>query len=658
MRGRLAAVASAFAVLVVTVSPVAAAAQSKTVDRTITGGPADLGGLTYVVSGVISGNITVTADATFSQPIRETLAYDDGGLRQGSTLPVNRTVATNGAGNLHVVWHVSSTIPLVPTGDLSANVPCTLDFTSPVTCDAESAGTRIFGVVPVPLTPFVDFKLQAHVTVTPDAANVVSTELAGTVAIGGPAAQAEPGTQNIQIPCTTGKGDTLSVSDNDYNLLTDVGSTNGPVLELGGWLPIPIPPFIIESPTLPIDLGPQAVASFQRGIGDGATKVSVLGQIAANNVPPIADAGGPYTDKLEGVPVQFDGTGTTSVCGVDGLALRWDFSDGGVAFGKQPFHTFQDNGVFSGLLTATDPTGLSNSVAFSVTVGNQDPGVNAGPDTTADWGRLVAFNGQATDPGAGDQSTLQYSWDFGDGTPSATGGPSVVHAYASPGPVGFYVAALTVTDKDGGHSSDTRTVFVTKRDTTTGSLGNTTGTFDTPGQLSASLVDEYGATLNGKAIDFTVGGGAAGSASTNSSGIATRSYTPLLAAATYATGAAFAGDALYNGSSDSGTIVVSQKATTVTYTGALNGGANKTVGLSAVLVDATGKVLFGKNIVFHLGAQTASAVTNINGVASTTLKLNQKNGIYPLTATWSPTGSDATHYVGSSAAATFKLQSK
>lgn len=653
-RRSVAASMTALLAVLALAAPVSAAAQSKTVDRTITASPSDLGGSTYHVSGVISGFITVTADAAFTQPIRETLAYDDGALRQGSTLPVNRSVSTNGPGNLHVVWHVTSDIALVPNGDLSANAPCTLDFDSPVNCDAESAGIRIFGKVPVPFTPFVDLKLQAHVTVTPDAATVVSTELAGAATIGGPASQNEPGTQNIDIPCTTGKGDSLSVSDDDYNLLTDIGSTNGPLLELGGWLPILIPPFIIESPTVPIDLGPQHAASFTRGIGDGTTKVSILGAIAANNVPPSTDVGGPYSGQ-EGTAIHFDGSGTTSVCGTNSLAFRWDFSDGGVAFGQQPFHTFQDNGIFSGQLTATDPTGLSNTVNFSITVSNQNPAANAGPDTSADWGRLVAFNGQATDPGAGDQSTLQYSWDFGDGSPSSTGGPSVFHAYASPGD---YVATLTVTDKDGGSDSDTRSVHVTMRDTVAAYLGATAGTYDTAGLLSASLVDEYGVSLNGKSIAFSVGGASAGAASTNSSGIASRAYTPLLNAGLYATSAAFAGDALYNPSSDAGSITIAAKATSVTYTGALTGGPNKTVTLSAILADATGTRLGGRTVVFALGTQTKSAVTDANGVATTTLKLTQKNGTYPLTATFTPAGTDAGRYLGSGDATTFKLQAK
>ncbi len=96
------------------------------------------------------------------------------------------------------------------------------------------------------------------------------------------------------------------------------------------------------------------------------------------------------------------------------------------------------------------------------------PSVNAGPDTTEDWGRAVQLNGQATDAGSNDQSTLQYTWTFGDGSPSATGGPNVAHAYATPGD---YTATLQVCDKDGGCDTDSLIVHVTKRETTLGYTG-------------------------------------------------------------------------------------------------------------------------------------------------------------------------------------------
>jgi hypothetical protein len=98
------------------------------------------------------------------------------------------------------------------------------------------------------------------------------------------------------------------------------------------------------------------------------------------------------------------------------------------------------------------------------------------------------------------------------------------------------------------------------------------------------------------------------------------------------------------------------KATTTTYTGATTGGPNKTVVLSAVLKDATGKPLPGKTVTFQLGTQGPfSVTTDGSGIATYTLKLNQKNGTYTVSATYAGT---PPFYLGSSQATIFKLQSK
>jgi hypothetical protein len=627
--------------------PALAASQSLTVDGTLGAGPTAIGSRTYDVGAF--GSLTVSATAELSQPVRETLAFDDGNIRQGRTVAVDRSVVPSAPGSLTVHWTVTGFAGSI---NRSATVPCTVGFSAPVTCNATSSSIRIFGQVPVPLTPFVDMELNASVTVTPGAATLDSTVLSGAVAIAGPTAQSVPSSQSVVVPCNAGVGDTLSLSDSGLTHATTLDGTNGPQITIGAWIAVPFPPFIIEADVASFDVGAHPTVSVAQAIVDPAAHETALGAIKANNVPPDADAGGNYSGN-EGTPIQLDGSATTALCGPP--TLRWDFSDGGVAFGPEPFHAFTDDGIFSGILTATDSTGLTNATTFSITVGNLDPIVNAGPDTTADWGRLVAFNGQATDPGAGDQSTLEWTWDFGDGSPSASGGATVLHSYATPGE---YTATLTVSDDDGGWSSDTRTVHVTKRDTSTGYLGDTAGTFDTAGTLRASLVDEFGANVNARQVAFTVAGNPAGSAATNSLGRATLAYTPLLAAGTHATAAQFAGDSLYNASSGAGSIAISRKATSVTYTGALNGAPNKTIGLSAILADASGTRLAGRTIVFVLGSQTKSAVTDANGVATTTLTMTQKNAIYPLTATFTPVGTDAGTYLASSDAESFKLQKK
>ncbi|HEX5027704.1 MAG TPA: PKD domain-containing protein [Gaiellaceae bacterium] len=379
--------------------------------------------------------------------------------------------------------------------------------------------------------------------------------------------------------------------------------------------------------------------------------VENLGPLKPDNRPPVlANISSPDGDEGSQISFHVDATDN---CGPP--AVRWDFSDGGVAFGTDPKHTFADNGHYTGLITATDDTGNVTRKTFALDIANLKPSVNAGPDTTSDWGRIVQFNGQATDPGAGDQPTLQYTWAFGDGTPSATGGPSVGHAYASPS---SYTATLTVCDKNGACDSDTRQVVVTKRDTSIGYLGDTSGTYDTPATLSASLVDEYGQTVNGRSVAFSVGADGPLSALTNSSGIATKSYVPTLAAGAYTGASSFGGDALYNSSSSSNGFGVAKKATTTTYTGATTGGPNKTIVLSAVLKDATGKPLAGKVIAFALGTQSATATTNASGIASANLKLTLKNGTYTVSATYTPSTGDDPYYIGSSQGVTFKLQTK
>jgi hypothetical protein len=157
---------------------------------------------------------------------------------------------------------------------------------------------------------------------------------------------------------------------------------------------------------------------------------------------------------------------------------------------------------------------------------------------------------------------------------------------------------------------------------------------------------------------MAVGSDAGVSSVTNSAGAAAAGYTPALGQGSYAMNVAFATDSLYTGSADSSTFGISKKATTTTYTGATTGAPNKTIVLSAKLVDATGTALSGRTISFQLGTQSASATTDLNGNASTTLKLTQKNGTYTVSATWAPNAADGPKYVGSGDAKVFKLQAK
>ena len=70
-------------------------------------------------------------------------------------------------------------------------------------------------------------------------------------------------------------------------------------------------------------------------------------------------------------------------------------------------------------------------------------------------------------------------------------------------------------------------------------------------------------------------------------------------------------------------------ATSLTYTGATSGQYSDSVTVSATLIDlVSGSGISGKSISFTIGSQTATATTESNGVASTTIILNQAAGSY------------------------------
>jgi len=73
------------------------------------------------------------------------------------------------------------------------------------------------------------------------------------------------------------------------------------------------------------------------------------------NIDPVVSAGGPYAGQ-QGTPISFDASASTDPDG-ESLTFAWDFGDGGTAAGATPAHTFATSGLFTVVLTATDPRG-------------------------------------------------------------------------------------------------------------------------------------------------------------------------------------------------------------------------------------------------------------------------------------------------------------
>jgi len=106
-------------------------------------------------------------------------------------------------------------------------------------------------------------------------------------------------------------------------------------------------------------------------------------------------------------------------------------------------------------LRLTDSSGLIDTESKTVTVNNVAPIVVAGADKQAYVLDEVSFEGSFTDPGTLDTHTIV--WDFGDGTPVASGSLTTTHTYYN---TGVYTVTLTVSDDDNGVGVDTLEVTI------------------------------------------------------------------------------------------------------------------------------------------------------------------------------------------------------
>lgn len=124
------------------------------------------------------------------------------------------------------------------------------------------------------------------------------------------------------------------------------------------------------------------------------------------------------------------------------------------------------DGVHSVTLDVSDGIGATATVTKNVTVGTP-PVVqiqNPSADLTVEAGVVVSFVATGSASAAG--GTITYTWDFGDGTTTATGS-SVGHSFGAPG---AYTVTLSGIDSRGAIASATRNVLVTRPSLTGSSI--------------------------------------------------------------------------------------------------------------------------------------------------------------------------------------------
>jgi PKD repeat protein len=183
---------------------------------------------------------------------------------------------------------------------------------------------------------------------------------------------------------------------------------------------------------------------------DEGQTASDTAQVTVNNLPPTAEAGGPYTCvvgesiTLSGV---CDDPGPTDAAS---LSCTWaDFSGAAVS---EPSYTCPSTpGTVTLTLTATDKDGASAQDTASVTVVTEVLlSADADGPYTGTVGIPVTVDGSGSTPA---DAIISYSWNFGDGQ---TGSGAVIsHTYAA---TGTYSVSLTVSD---GTFQDTDTTTAT-----------------------------------------------------------------------------------------------------------------------------------------------------------------------------------------------------
>jgi PKD repeat protein len=224
---------------------------------------------------------------------------------------------------------------------------------------------------------------------------------------------------------------------------------------------------------------------------DGAAAgdtVEVTVVASGSNLPPTADAGGPYDAVLVNTAASFDGSGSSDPDGSIAL-YEWDFDYDGVTFtvddntGPSVSNTYTSVGTYTVALRVSDDdaspeTDIDTTVitVHAAPTADINDGGNPGWVVNGESFTLSASD-SAPDGGAAGGPVdyiAEYRWDFdNDGiTDSVTSVPTVSHSYSSDGDK---TVALRVMDSNGEVSSNTETHTLTVHQAVTADIGGPYG---------------------------------------------------------------------------------------------------------------------------------------------------------------------------------------
>jgi murein DD-endopeptidase MepM/ murein hydrolase activator NlpD len=220
-----------------------------------------------------------------------------------------------------------------------------------------------------------------------------------------------------------------------------------------------------------------------------ATNGAYVAAACLNNLPPIANAGGPY-EFDEGEQALLDGTGSSDPEGLPLTYIWLPNTNLGSPSLATPVFRAGDNGVSNVTLWVFDQVeSLESSSSTTITVNNVPPSVviDPGQITVIDEGGTITVKADFTEPGWLDTHTATIDWGTPPGHPGneisaasiqilAEGGPGVsrvgrvsgTYRYGDNDGGAGYTITVTVTDDDGAEASASFAVTVNNRTPGTG----------------------------------------------------------------------------------------------------------------------------------------------------------------------------------------------
>lgn len=220
------------------------------------------------------------------------------------------------------------------------------------------------------------------------------------------------------------------------------------------------------------------------------------------NIPPSAEAGGPYT-VAEGGAVQQDGFGIDP----EGkpVTFAWDLDNNGSFETAGQSVTFSAVGLdgpgsYPVLFKVTDPMGAFATSTTSVEVTNVDPVMNTIPGATINEGAAYTASVSFTDPGP---DSWSGNVNYGDGSANQAlvinGNKTFTlnHVYADNG---TYVITVNLSDNDGGTDTASASDIIVYNVAPTVDAGpdvtTTNGIFTATGSFSDTGADTWTATVD------------------------------------------------------------------------------------------------------------------------------------------------------------------